>query len=91
MFEDLWESSCIDLCFLESGSGQFYTPATLPLRKQRLVPTGEEAVWASELVWKVVEPAASCYTDCAIPAPISIYVVRNTSPASRISFYPSIL
>jgi hypothetical protein len=63
-------------------SGQLHAPAALPPGKEPPVPIGQEVGWTSEPVkWKfltppgleqdssVVQPVASRYTDCAIPAP----------------------
>jgi hypothetical protein len=35
-------------------SGHFHAPATLPLEKERQVPTGYEAGWTPELIINVI-------------------------------------
>jgi hypothetical protein len=63
-------------------SGQLHVPAALPPGKERPVPIGYEIGWTPEPVWttwrrpyrdsysdpSAVQPVASRYTDCAVPA-----------------------
>jgi hypothetical protein len=45
-----YSSTVLDLSTREV-SGQLHTPASLPLRKELLIPIGEEAGWTTEPVW----------------------------------------
>jgi hypothetical protein len=87
------EGGCIDPCILDLGtswSGQLHTLASLPpvpiQQDVGWAPEPEGTMWKGEKScpyqdWNsdpsAVQPVASCYTDCAIPAPTRCVYMRK--------------
>jgi hypothetical protein len=64
------------------ASDQIHDPATLVLEKEILTPTGQEAGWALELVWKMWRNEKSLPPQELMSSPFPSYSIDLTISAS---------